>query len=65
MSRQRVQRLVERRNVATMVIQALYKGWKGRKEAFARKKEKMEAISIQRIYRGYLGRNKATSERDK
>ncbi len=65
MSRQRRLRLVEKRDLATAVIQALYRGRKGRKEAFSRKKEKTAAISIQRIYRGYLGRNKASRERDK
>ncbi len=65
MSRERTQRLVNKRNVAAAVIQGLYRGWKGRKGAFARKEEKMAAISIQRIYRGYLGRNKASCEKDK
>ncbi len=65
MSRQRTSVLVKRRDVAIAVIQALYRGWKGRKEAFHRKREKMAAISLQRIYRGYIGRNKASRERAK
>lgn len=65
LSRTRVQKIVERRNSAAVIIQCLWRRSNAKNIAFHRRLRNNSSILIQRIYRGHLGRSKANSERDR
>ena len=53
------------RNKAAGIIQALFRRYKSRKDAFALRMKRNSALNIQRVYRGSRGRKRARAERDK
>ena len=65
LARQLVEGIKRVRNKAAGLIQALFRRYKSRKDAFALRLKRNSALNIQRAYRGHLGRRKAGAERDK
>ena len=65
LSRTMVQKIVERRNSAAVIIQCLWRRSNAKNIAFHRRLRNNSSILIQRIYRGHLGRSKANTERDR
>jgi hypothetical protein len=65
LARRRVRRLRGRQDRGATALQALVRGYWGRKRAFAVRRATYSATAIQRVYRGHLGRREAGRERDK
>jgi DNA-binding response OmpR family regulator/pimeloyl-ACP methyl ester carboxylesterase len=64
-ARERVKRIRAERNKAACVIQAMFRRYQARRDAWLRRQFKNCATIIQRNFRGFLGRKRAAAERDK
>lgn len=64
-AKERVKAIKAKRHKAAMVIQAMMRRYKARKEAWLKRLFRNCSITIQRIFRGYLGKKRAAAERDK
>eukprot|EP00981_Chlorochromonas_danica_P002157 scaffold428_cov168-Ochromonas_danica.AAC.22 len=63
--RERVKRIRAERNHAACIIQAMFRRFQARRDAWLRRQFRNCATVIQKNFRGFLGRKRAAAERDK